>query len=153
MEKSYNETGLSCIMVITWWTKTTSCTLYTVTSPQGRYGNDIHSYYRHRGTACLSLWKCATGKYAEQAKHTSHYCYQEYNLSLYCGSLLPMCCYPYLVLYMDICSPFEEDLSCLCVSILSCKYQSRGSILTILEGGGERCDGEKTVQDVIFLRN
>ena len=101
----------------------------------------------------ISLWKCATGKYAEQAKHTSHYCYQECNLSLYCGSLLPMCCYPYLVLYMDICSPFEEDLSCLCVSILSCKHQSCETLLTILEGGGERCDGEKTVQDVIFLRN
>ena len=47
MEKSYNETGLSCVMVITWWTKTTSCTLYTVTSPQGRYGNDFTLITRH----------------------------------------------------------------------------------------------------------
>ena len=70
---------------------------------------------------------------------------QECNLSLYCGSLLPMCCYPYLHLYIDICSHSEEDLSCLCVSTHSCQHESCDTMLTRGEGGGERCDGERTV--------
>ena len=59
-----------------------------------------------------------------------------------------MCCYPYLVLYIDICSLSEEDLNCLCVSVLSvlsCQHESCDTMLTRGEGGGERCDGERTV--------
>ena len=44
----------------------------------------------------------------------------------------------YLVLYTDICPLSEEDLSCLCVSFLSCTHQSCGTILTRGEGGEER---------------
>ena len=113
-----------------------------------RINNCTHGHYGPSNQPCTS--NCTS---AEGLHFSAFHFYQECNLSLYCGSLLPMCCYPYLVLYMDICSPFEEDLSCLCVSIQSCKHQSCDSILTILEGGGERCDGEKTVQDIIFLRN
>ena len=54
-----------------------------------------------------------------------------------------MCCYPYLALYIDICSLSEEDLSCLCVSICSCQCESCGTNLTRGEGGGERCDGRR----------
>ena len=32
----------------------------------------------------------------------------------------------YLLLYTDICPLSEEDLSCLCLSILSCTHQSCG---------------------------
>ena len=56
-----------------------------------------------------------------------------------------MCCYPYLVLYIEICSLSEEDLSCFCVSMSSCQHESCGTVLTRGEGGGERCDGERTV--------
>ena len=54
------------------------------------------------------------------------------------------CCYLYLGLYIDICSLSEEDLSCLCVPIPSCRNESCDTILTRGEGGGERCDGERT---------
>ena len=56
-----------------------------------------------------------------------------------------MCCYPYLGLYIDICSLSEEDLSCLCVSMSSCCHESCNTALTRGEGGGEGCDGERTV--------
>ena len=51
----------------------------------------------------------------------------------------------YLMTSTDICSLSEEDLSCLWVSILSCQRESCGTILTRGDGGGERCDGERTV--------
>ena len=44
----------------------------------------------------------------------------------------------YLILYTDICSLSEEDLSCLCVSSVSCIHQSCLASLTRGEGGGER---------------
>ena len=55
----------------------------------------------------------------------------------------------YLVLYTDICSLSEEDLSCLCVSFLSCMHQSCDTILTRGEGRGERteCTVSKHEQD------
>ena len=48
--------------------------------------------------------------------------------------------YMYLVLWTNICSLSEEDLSCLCVSILSCIHESCLAILTRGDGGEERTE-------------